>query len=167
MTFKVDERVVCPAFGVGRIVGLVSKKMLAAADTQLYYEVMGERSTMWVQVDESAARGLRRLTRKDELGRYRALLRRAPAPLSPDKQQRQQELRSRLKRGTLRDLCETVRDLTGQGWQRPLNEADASALRKGREALCQEWAAADGVTLAEATAEINELLLQARQAAQA
>jgi RNA polymerase-interacting CarD/CdnL/TRCF family regulator len=132
----------------------------------MYYEVMGDRSTMWVQVDESAARGLRRLTRKDELPQYRALLRRQPAPLSQDKQQRQLQLRSQLKRGTLRDLCDMVRDLTGRGWQKPLNEADASALRRSRDALCQEWAAAAGVSLAEATTEINELLLQARQAAQ-
>jgi RNA polymerase-interacting CarD/CdnL/TRCF family regulator len=132
----------------------------------MYYEVMGERSTMWVQVDESAARGLRRLTRKEELARYRDLLRRRPEPLSPDKQQRQLSARSQLKRGTLQDLCEMVRDLSGHGWRKPLNEADASALRKGRDALCQEWAAADGVSLADAAAEVDALLLQARQAAQ-
>jgi RNA polymerase-interacting CarD/CdnL/TRCF family regulator len=158
MSFAVDDRVVCPAFGVGRIVGVVSKELVAAAGRQMYYEVLGERGTMWVQAEESARHGLRRLTRKEELARYRGLLRRQPAPLSADKQQRQLALRTRLKRGTFKDLCELVRDLTAQGRLKPLNEADAMALRRGRDALCQEWAAAAGISVADAAAEINALL---------
>jgi RNA polymerase-interacting CarD/CdnL/TRCF family regulator len=160
MSFAVDDRVVCPAFGVGRIVGLVTKEMVATAGRQMYYEVLGERGTMWVQADASARHGLRRLTRKEELARYRVLLRRPPTPLSADKQQRQLALRDRLKRGTFKDLCELVRDLTAQGRLKPLNEADATALRRGREALCQEWAAAAGIPVADAAAEINALLQQ-------
>ncbi len=160
--FRVGERVVYPPFGVGEIAGVVTKSYFEA-ETQLYYEVVGERSTVWVAVDEAEVRGLRRLTRKDELTRYRAVLRGRPAQLNPDNRARQLDERSRLKVGTLQALCELVRDLSGLGWQRPLNEADALALRKSRDGLCQEWAAAAGIPLPEATAEINALLLEARQ----
>jgi RNA polymerase-interacting CarD/CdnL/TRCF family regulator len=162
MPFKTDDRVVYPGFGVGRIVGLVSKSFFEA-DTQMYYEVLGERSTMWVQVDESQARGLRRLTRKDELAKYRAVLRSRPVALNADHLQRRSDLRSQLKRGALQDLCEMVRDLSARGWHKPLGEADSLALRKSRDALCQEWAAANEVPLADATSEINALLLEARR----
>jgi RNA polymerase-interacting CarD/CdnL/TRCF family regulator len=161
MPFKIDDRVVYPAFGVGRVVGLVSKSFFEA-DTQLYYEVLGERSTVWVQVNEGEARGLRRLTRKDELAHYRAILRGRPVALNSDRVQRQLDLRSQLKRGTLQDLCEMVRDLSAHGWHKPLGEADALALRKSQAALSQEWAAADRVTLPEATAAITALLQEAR-----
>ena len=111
MAFKVDEKVVYPAFGVG----------------------------------------------------YRGVLRGQPALLNQDHRQRHLELQTRFKRGTLQDMCEMVRDLSGRGWVKGLSEADSSALRKSREGLLQEWAAADDVTLPEATAEINALLQEGRQ----
>jgi RNA polymerase-interacting CarD/CdnL/TRCF family regulator len=162
MTFQINDRVVYPAFGVGRIVGLVTKSFFED-ESRLYYEVSGERSTAWVQVDEGAARGLRRLTRKDELFQHRDILRGPPISLSPDHRQRQLDLRSQLRRGRLQDLCEVVRDLSARGWHKPLNESDSFALEKGRGGLCQEWAATTGATLAEANVEVNALLREARQ----
>jgi RNA polymerase-interacting CarD/CdnL/TRCF family regulator len=161
MAFKVDDQVVYPAFGLGRIVGLVPKTFLEA-ETQMYYEVSGDRSTVWVQVDEGSARGLRRLTRQDELAHYRDVLRGRPVVLNQDHRQRQMDLRSQLKQGTLQSVCEMVRDLSARGWNRPLTETDSLALRRSREALCQEWAAADGVSISQATAELASLLLEAR-----
>jgi RNA polymerase-interacting CarD/CdnL/TRCF family regulator len=60
-------------------------------------------------------------------------------------------------------MCEIVRDLTARSWRKPLREADTASLRRARERLCQEWAAAEDVTLAEATREVDALLLEARQ----
>ncbi len=162
MLFQVDERVVYPAVGVGRIVGLVTKRFFAAELLE-YYEVVNDRSTVWVEVNEASAKGLRRLTRKEELAHYRSVLRGRPGALNDDSRQRQTDFRSRLRRGTLLDLCETVRDLSARGWAKPLGEYDSAGLRLAREGLCQEWAAADGVSLVEATAEVNLLLLAARQ----
>jgi RNA polymerase-interacting CarD/CdnL/TRCF family regulator len=165
MSFQIDQRVVYPAFGLGRIAALV-KKCFYEADTQDFYEVVGEHSTVWVQVSDASARGLRRLTRRDELPRYRSMLRKAPAELSPDAHQRFRDLQAHLKRGTLQDLCEIVRDVSARGWHRPLGEYDTVGLKKSLNWLCQEWAAADGVSLAEATAEVNALLLEGRRALQ-
>jgi hypothetical protein len=44
---------------------------------------------------------------------------------------------------------------------------DARALRLSREAVCQEWAAAEGVPLPQATAELTTLLQEGRQKFQA
>ena len=83
MPFKIDEQVVYPAFGIGRVAALVSKSFFEA-ESQIYYEVTGDRSTVWVQVDESAARGLRRLTRPDELAHYRDVVVTVRGPSSPN-----------------------------------------------------------------------------------
>jgi len=162
MPFQIDDQVVYPAFGVGRVVGLVTKSF-SAAGSRLYYEVSGYRTTAWVEVDRGAAVGLRPLTRRDELAHFRSVLRGRPAALNTDFRQRQLEVRSQLRRGTLQGACEVVRDLSGRGWIKPLNEADASVLRTTLEALCQEWAASDSVSLERATAEVNGLLREARQ----
>lgn len=166
MPFHIDDRVVYPAFGVGRIVGLVTKSF-DEDESRLYYEVRGERSTAWVQVEEVATRGLRPLTRKDELEQFRSVLRGRPVDLNADFRQRQSDLRHQLKQGTFQAVCEMVRDLNGHRWRKPLNEGDLGALRKSSDAVYQEWAAADSVSLAQATQEVNALLQEARQTYQA
>ncbi len=161
MHFQVNDKVVYPAFGVGRIVALVMKRFVEDENHQ-YYEVSGPRSTAWVAVAESSASGLRRLTRQDELAQFRAVLRSRPATLNTDHRQRVLDVRAQLKLGTLLAICETVRDLSARGWHKALSESDSHGLRLGRDALCAEWAAADGVTVPEATAEIDALLKEGR-----
>jgi RNA polymerase-interacting CarD/CdnL/TRCF family regulator len=163
MPFEINDRVVYPAFGVGRIVGLMTKT-LRAAESRMYYEVSGDRTTAWVQVEEGAARGLRPLTRKDELGHFRAVLRGRPVAMNADFRQRQLALRDQLKGGTLQCVCEVVRDLNGRSWLKALNESDLHTLRRSSDALCQEWAAADEITIAQATAEVGSLLRESRAA---
>ena len=162
MAFKIDDRVVYPAFGIGRVVAVVTKRFFEAKN-QLYYEVIGDRSTVWVQVDEGAARGLRLLTRPDELARYREVVGSQPVALNQDHRQRQLVLKGQLKLGTMQGLCELVRDLGARSWTKPLNEMDSLTLRRRREAVCLEWAAVENVPLPQATAELTALLLEGRQ----
>jgi CarD family transcriptional regulator len=168
MPYKIDDRVVHPTYGVGRVVGLVSKKF--EAEERQFYEVAIERSTVWVPVDNSSngnGNGLRPLTPKADLNKYRRVLQSSPKPLTQDPRQRRQDLLDRMKVGTFQAMCEAVRDITARGWLKPLSEADTSLLRKAREGLCQEWAASQNISVVEATAEVNALLLEARQTHQA
>ena len=161
--FVVNDRVVYPSFGVGRVAAVVSKSFYEA-ETMLYYEVQGDQSTVWVSVDEAVARGLRRLTHPDELAELRGVLRGRPEAMHSDFRQRQRDVRARLKPGTLAALCGVVRDLSGLSWPRGLSGYDAEAFRKHTATLAQEWAAAGSTSVAEATAEVNGLLGEARLA---
>jgi RNA polymerase-interacting CarD/CdnL/TRCF family regulator len=161
MTFRVDDQVVHPSYGVGRVVGLVTKRFFEE-EARHYYEISIERSTVWVPVDEQITGGLRRLTRKAELARYRKVLLSPPEPLNTDHHQRRQDLQIRLRQGTFQARCEMVRDLSARGWHQTLSEADSDALRKSRESLCQEWAAVDGVTVSDASTQIAALLAESR-----
>ncbi len=161
MTFQIDQAVVYPACGIGRIVALVTKRF-SEAEARLYYEVAIEKSVVWVPVDSEAASGLRSLTAKNELAHYRGVLRSQPVTLNPHPYQRRLELLSRLKGGLFQDLCEIVRDLTAQSWRKALGEADKLLLRRAREGLCQEWAIAEGVSLLQATEEVDALLREVR-----
>lgn len=166
MPYNIDERVVYPQFGVGRITALVTRNY-GEPEGHMYYEVIGRHSTLWVSVAEGSSRGLRRLTRSEELAQFRTVLLSQPVALNPDFRQRQKDVRDKLKRGTLQDICDVVRDLSGMSWHKALSEYDAEALRKSTDALCQEWAAAERVSVAEANVEVSGLLHQARQAFQA
>jgi len=167
MPYKINDRVVHPTYGVGRVVALVSKRF--EAEERDFYEVAIERSTVWVPVDDSTngnGNGLRPLTRKADLSRYRRLLQSDPQPLTPDSRQRKLDLQDRLRAGTFQAVCEAVRDISARSWSKPLSEADALLLRKAHEGLCQEWAASADVPVSQASAEVNALLQAAREAHQ-
>lgn len=166
MPYQVNDCVVHPAHGVGYVVAL-AVQCFFDAEARLYYEIAIQRNTVWVPVDTGVASGLRPVTPKSELARYRSVLRSRPIPLAQDYHQRRIDILSHLKAGLFQNLCEVVRDLSARRWLKPLNEVDSSTLRKTREGLCLEWAAAEGVSLADATQEIEALLLEGRQANQA
>jgi RNA polymerase-interacting CarD/CdnL/TRCF family regulator len=161
MRFKVNEAVVYAASGIGRIAGLVTQRF-HEPEAREYYEVVTGNSTVWVAVDGAAENGLRRLTGKNELGRYRDLLRSAPTTMVADARQRRQDLVNRLRPGTFASLCEVVRDLTAMSWRKPLNEADSVALRRTRDSLAEEWSAAANISLQEANDELTAVLGEAR-----
>ncbi len=163
-TFKVGDHVVHAAHGVGRVVQLASQEFGGVAG--LYYEVAAEKSTFWVRASSESGQAveLRPLASPTVLARARRVLRGKPVRLNTDHRQRQFAINERLRGGGFHDLCEIVRDLTAQGWARPLNDADATLLRRARERLCQEWSAAEGATVAEAAQEMDGLLRAARAA---
>ena len=163
MPFEIDEQVVYPAYGVGRIVGLVMKPYLQD-EARLYYEIAIGKSTMWVLVEAAGgAKGLRPITPKADLAHYRDVLRSRPVSFTTDARHRQLEVVGRLRMGTFLGICEVVRDLSARGWDRPPGDTEFALLRKTRDALCEEWMASEGVPMLTAIAEVDALLGEARQ----
>lgn len=159
MQFKTGDRIVHPTYGVSEVVR-VEERQLAEANTRLYYVLSADKSTVWVPVE---AAGLRQLTSSTELDKGRAVLRGKPTTLTTDHRERRLAITDSLKDGSFQTLCEVVRDLAAFGWRKSLGEADAALLRRARESLSREWAAASNTTLDEANAEVTSLLLKARQ----
>lgn len=162
MPYQIDDPVVLPGYGVGRIVGTVMKR-LAEPEARTYYEVVLGKNTVWVPVDAGAATRLRPLTPRTELVQGRGVLRGRPLPLTPDFRQRRLDLGGVLRAGSFQGLCEMVRDITARGWAKALSDGDIAMLRKAREGLCQEWGAMDGVSTLEAAKEVDALLLEGRE----
>jgi CarD family transcriptional regulator len=163
MQFKVDDVVVHPIHGVGHI-AKIEKKRFSEKEARLYYKLIWPKRVIWIPVEAEATIGLRLVTAKNDLGQYRKLLKSRPAPLPPKHYHRQHELANRLKQSSFQVVCEVVRDLTAWGWRKPLGSADTNLLKKARENLCREWAAAAGVSNTEAIKEIDALLQTSQQA---
>ena len=161
MLFSIGDWVVHPLHGVGQVVKLERQQFAEAA--QLYYEVAMARGTVWVAAETLLA-GLRGVTAKGDLPRYRRVLMSSPGLLNKDYHHRRAELQDRLRQGTFQVKCEVVRDLSAYGWPKRLSEVDAALLRRARDSLCQEWAVSEAVTVAEATHEVETLLREAREA---
>lgn len=162
MQFNINDWVVHPAYGTGCIVA-IEEKDFSGKGLRLYYKVTLPRRTVWLPVETEDDTGLRLVTAKSELDRYRTLLTTPPEPLEKNHHRRHLELISRLKSGSFQVLCEVVRDLTAWGRRKPLGRTDATTLQKTQQSLYQEWAAAAGISTLEAIKEIDSLLLVTRE----
>ncbi|MBI5653693.1 MAG: hypothetical protein HZC40_25075 [Chloroflexi bacterium] len=161
MQFQVGDSVFHPVHGVGHIVS-VAEKRFVENQARLYYHITVGKGTLWVPVDAQETIGLRAIISKRDLERYRHVLKSRPVALNEKHSRYRLELAERLKRGEFLALCEIVRDLNALAGRKPLGAADQASLRKAREGLDQEWAAAGGVSIAEATREIEALLINSR-----
>jgi RNA polymerase-interacting CarD/CdnL/TRCF family regulator len=157
MQFRIGDRVVHPVYGVGTVKTLTQERF-AGEKVRKYYEVATGGLTVWVPINEEGSTVLRGVAPRDSLNECRRLLRGHPVPFAKDRQVRQLEIASRLEGRLLPALCEIVRDLRAQSQQRPLGAAEQGLLRKSFKALCDEWAASDGVTEQTALHEIESLL---------
>jgi len=161
MPFEVNDLVVHPQHGVGRVVKL-EMRQFASETAQLYYKIEIPNGTIWVPVEGPPGR-LRELTPKVELPHYRGLLKSRPTPLAKEHRQRQIELAERLKQGSFQARCEVVRDLTAHSWHKPLAESSGIMLRIARGVLCEEWAASEGLSLIKAAREVEALLSEGKR----
>jgi RNA polymerase-interacting CarD/CdnL/TRCF family regulator len=161
MQFEVNDLIVHPVYGVGRVVG-VEKNQFFEKELRLYYKISLPKRIIWIPVEAYRSLGLRLAIAKNDLDQYRNLLRSPAVPLSKDYRQRHSDLDNRLKEGSFEALCEVVRDLTISHRQKALGTKDTATLRKTQESLCEEWAVAAGVSILEALKEVESLIKVAR-----
>lgn len=161
--FKVGDFIMHPVYGLGHLVK-IEEKQFSEIRARLYYQITLPRSTIWIPVEAQATVGLRLVTARSDLDRYRDLLKSRPVPLHKDHRRRHLELVNRLSQGSFQVACEVVRDLTAWDRRKPLNRTDAVTLKKTQESLYQEWATAAGVSIAEAIKEVKSLLQTAQPA---
>lgn len=88
-----------------------------------------------------------------------------PAPFMDDPRTRQTHLVKRLKEGTIRVQCEVIRDLYSFGEHKSMYGSMGGFFRQTQNVLCEEWAPVEGMTLDEATQEVNVLLDKSRRLA--
>ena len=163
MRFRPGDCVVHPTYGVGNIVRL-EERQLAEAELRLYYVLTIDKGTVWVPVGSNGSTLLRAVTSRQELDRYRTLLKSRPTTLQRDYKKRRVEISERLKQGSFWTLCEVVRDLTAYGWKRSVSDGDTTLLLQVSNNLWREWAAAAGLSVPEAAHEVSALLMAGQDA---
>jgi RNA polymerase-interacting CarD/CdnL/TRCF family regulator len=158
--FEIDDWVVHPQHGLGRVVKL-EKRRFGSKPAQLYYEISIPNGTVWIKAKGSKSE-IRKVIEKSDLAHFRTVLKSRPNPLPEDFRHRQTELAYRLKKGTFKAKCEFVRDLSALSWQKHLGDSNAKMLRVAHQALNEEWAMADGVSIGEASSEVQSLLMEGK-----
>ena len=157
MQFKTGDRVIHSIYGLGQIESVANQRLVGDQD-RMYYQVVTQDAVLWIPVDDNSALPLRRVTPKRELGECRKSLCGQPVLLNKDHKKRRVELDERLKNRSLLATCEAVRDLTALGRAKHLSDFEDRLLERLFKVLCEEWSAADGITVARARQEIQALL---------
>jgi len=159
LKFEIGDKVVHPQHGVGYVSDM-EEKQFEPNKSRMYYVVSIPDTTIWVPVDLSTS-GLRKLGEKSEIEQCYQILESAPQILNAGRDLLS-NLADRIKQGTILAQCEVVRDLTAFGWHKPLFGPLADFQRMALNVLCQEWAVIKGVSVADASYEINDLLKKSR-----
>lgn len=157
MEFRAGDDVIHPSYGLGSIMR-VEERQLAETEMRRYYVLAIGAMTVWVPMRADGSTILRAVTARQDLEQYRALLKSRPTILDRDYRKRQLDFNERLTHGSFQVMCEIVRDLTALGRVRSIGESDAAILKKVRDNLWREWAAATGRPVPEAAREVNALL---------
>ena len=157
LTFNIGETVVHPQHGVGQIAKLENREFDRGTIRQYYEISIPGGSIIWVPVD-MANSGLRKLAPKNEIAHCREILKSHPLPLTQDGRVRQSELVERLRGGTIAAQCEVVRDVSAFVSHKPAYGTITGFLEAILNVLCQEWAMIEGISVLEASGEINTLL---------
>lgn len=157
--FNIGDKVVHPQHGVGYVANL-EEKQFEPNTSRMYYVISIPDTTLWVPVGLSTS-GLRKLGMKSELANCRQVLQSAPQPLTSDRNLLA-SLIVHINQGTLTAHCEVVRDLAGFGWRKPLYGPISEFQRVILDVLSQEWSVVGGLSVAEASHEIDLLLKKGR-----
>ena len=157
MNFNIGDRVVHKNFGVGIVISIEGMR-LSGSESHLFYRVDFSKTTVWVPVGHQPEGGLRPITPKSQLYRYRAVLKSSPVSLSRDFRKRQSELEKRMDRGTFQGLCEVIRDLKALNTEKTLNDYERTLFRQSRAALISEWSMTSGLSQLETIGEIDGCL---------
>jgi RNA polymerase-interacting CarD/CdnL/TRCF family regulator len=161
MNYSQGDIVVHHSFGVGKVTNIETKN--TGTGKRLYYRMSFDKTTVWVPIQDNSGGGVRPITPKSDLSRYRNLLKSSPEPLEGDFRERQVELEKRMEARTYESLCEVVRDLSGRLTQTPLTHYEKTLLKQTHAALISEWSQASGVSPHEACDEIDTFLNVGRQ----
>lgn len=158
MEYAIGDTVVHWTHGLGRVIAI--EQMDLAGKTQPYYVVEVELLKLWVPMEEAHSGSIRLPTDSDQFAHLFAILRSPGKRLPEGQYQRKLELRERMQKRTLEDLCHVIRDLKDRSCHSTLNQYDASVLFRAQEHLLDEWVLSLAVERSDALCEL-EVLLQA------
>jgi len=137
MTFKIGDKVIHPAYGLGEIIHIEEK--LIRDELRNCYVVQTPELTVWIPLNSAQQPGLRLPTSADEFTKMCAILNSPGEALPEDRAMRRDFLMTQMNDGQLSSICQVVRDLTNLKRKAKLNDQEKSILDHAMKSLLTEW----------------------------
>jgi CarD family transcriptional regulator len=158
MRFSVNDKVIHPAHGAGRITGIEHRGQVSESTSYYVIEIPAQRLTLHVPSQRMEQSGIRPVMTPGKLPGVLAMLR-SPADLLPDDAgTRQEGMCEKLDTGLALQLAQVVRDLTWHRRRAHLTKKDTDLLNRGRALLAAEMALVSDTEIGDATRAIDAAL---------
>ncbi|MEO1561900.1 MAG: CarD family transcriptional regulator [Pseudomonadota bacterium] len=156
--FKLNEYVVYPTHGVGKIVS-IEQQVIAGLDMELYViEFEKDKMTLKVPTAKALSTGMRSLSEPNTIERALTTLKGRARVKRAMWSRRAQEYEQKIHSGDLISIAEVVRDLHRNDEQREQSYSERQLYEAALERLTRELGAAQGKAEDKAVEEVTDLL---------
>jgi CarD family transcriptional regulator len=154
ITFKVDEYVVYPTHGVGKIKDIVKEK-IANFELECYViEFEKEKLTISIPMKQAIKSGLRRLSTRREMQDIFDILRGGVKKMKGMWSRRAQEYEEKINTGDLLSIAEVLRDLTRDIEDSERSYSERVIYETALHRLSSEYASVERITISESVEKI-------------
>ena len=159
MEFKVGDKAVYPAHGVGVIKRIESRQIAGTCQDFYVLQIMSSGATLMVPTTSCERAGMRGLISDQEIDNVYTILR-SPGHVSQTTWNRRfREFNDKLRTGSVSDIAEVLRDLCSLKGDKELSYGEKKMLDKAMAMLISEISSASDKSEPEVELELNQLLL--------
>lgn len=140
INFKVGEKAVYPAQGVGEIVSIETKEINGNKETFYVIKILKTESKILIPTRKAQEEGLRKIISKDKLKDVYSILKsKEISPISKKTwNRRYREYMDKIKTGSVFEVAEVIRDLSRLKSQKELSFGERKMLDTARNLLVNE-----------------------------
>ncbi len=159
MQFKIGDKAVYPAHGVGVIRGIESRDIGGAKQDFYMLQIVSSGATLMVPTTGCEKAGMRELISRNEVSRVYDILK-SPGRVSQTTWNRRfREFNDKLRTGSVVDIAEVLRDLCSLKGDKDLSFGEKKMLDKALCMIVTEISAAMAKDESEVQAELSSMLL--------
>jgi CarD family transcriptional regulator len=159
MQFKVGDKAVYPAHGVGVIKRIESRKIGGTNQDFYVLQILSSGATLMVPTTSCERAGMRGLISDEQIAAVYSILR-SPGRVSHTTWNRRfREFNDKLRTGSVADIAEVLRDLCSLRGDKDLSYGEKKMMDKALAMLVAEISAAAGREGTDVESELNQLLL--------
>jgi len=158
MTFKVGDKAVYPAHGVG-VIKNIEARQIGGQDKSFYVlQIVSSGATLMVPTDASDRAGMRCLIRDEEIDSVYGILKSRGRVSQTTWNRRFREFNDKLRTGSMSDVAEVLRDLNTLRVTKELSFGEKKMMDKAKALIVSEISHACSRTEDDVAAEISQLM---------
>ncbi len=159
MHFKVGDKAVYPAHGVG-VIKRIESRIIGGSNQDFYVlQILSSGATLMVPTTSCERAGMRSLISDEEIARVYTILK-SPGKISHTTWNRRfREFNDKLRTGSVADIAEVLRDLCSLRGDKDLSYGEKKMMDKAMSMLVAEISAAAQRETVDVEAELSQILL--------
>jgi len=159
MMFKVGDKAVHPAHGVGVIQGIESRSIGGSRQDFYVLQILASGATLMVPTSACERAGMREVISDREIEKVFAILRSPGCVKQTTWNRRFREFNDKLRTGSVADVAEVLRDLCSLRGDKDLSFGERNMLDKARSMIVSEICAARQLKELDVELELDSILL--------